>query len=154
VATRSSFPDHVAFVSLLILMLILGHFGVRTAKAYLNVVRFGALEKHLILNYLNNEAEVWPEIRSRILTYHCDWSSPLAFRSVAYKLLFELGFVYFLGIVMGLALYVLFAVGFQWRLLAEFVAALFVLALEIWLGLLRSAYFSSVRPDEIARAQR
>jgi hypothetical protein len=154
VVTRSSFPDHVSFVSVLVLIVVLGHFAVRTAKAYLNIVRFGALEKHVLLSYLHDKPETWWQIRSRIIQYHCDWSSPLEFKSVAYKLLLELGFLYFFGIAIGLAIYILFAVGPTCYMMAGFVGALLLLALEIRVGLLRSPYFRSVRPDEIAQAQR
>lgn len=154
VAARNSFPDQVTYVSLLILMLILGHFAVRTGKAYLNVMRFGTLEKHLISSYLNEKSKTWPEIKSLILQYHCDWSSPLSFRYVVYKLLFELGFIYFFGIVVGLIFYTLFIIDFQWHLIWELIITLLLLVIEIWLGLLRSSYFRNIKQDKIAQKQR
>lgn len=154
VTARNSFPDQVTYVSLLILMLILGHFAVRTGKAYLNVMRFGTLEKHLISSYLNEKSENWAEIKSLILQYHCDWSSPLSFRYVVYKLLFELGFIYFFGIVVGLVFYTLFIIDFQWYLIWELIITLLLLVIEILLGLLRSSYFRNIKQDKIAQKQR
>lgn len=153
--SRNSFPDHQAFITSLVLLPIIGHFAVRTGKAYLNVVRYGALEKHILLSLLNDkDLNAWIDNRARILSYHCDWSSPLKLGSVIYKLLFELGFFYFFGITLGLSLYILITVGFSWYLMAELLVAISLLVLEIWLGLLKSAYFRTVRPDEIAQAQR
>ena len=155
ILSRSSFPDHQSFIISLALLPILGHFAVRTGKAYLNVVRFGALEKHILLSFLENEdSDVWTENKVRILNYHCNWSSPLKLSSVIYKLLFELGFFYFFGITLGLLLYILITVGFSWCFIAEFLVSIFLLILEIWLGLLKSAYFRNFKPDKIAQEQR
>jgi hypothetical protein len=155
VLARASFPDQMSLLALLALLPVLTHFAVRTAKAYLNVMRWTTLEKHIIEEFLRrDDSGGWDLMRRRILTYHCAWASPLRFWHVVQKVLFELGFAYFFGIVVGLALYTAVRVGASWTALLGWPIAASLVGAEIWMGLWRSPYFRQVAPDELATRQK
>ena len=155
VVARPTFPDRTGVIALLVLAVVVGHFAVRTAKAYLNVMRWSSLEKRIIRGFLTTVEEItWESDRDKILQYHCSWESPLGFGAVAYKVLFELGFAYFWGIALGLLFYSLTVVPVTRDIVGAILGALIVLVVEVWLGLLRSAYLRRVRVDGLAAEQR
>lgn len=155
VVTRSTFPDRFSIAFLAVLMIVLGHFAVRTAKAYLNVARFGSIEKEVLICAVSECDETSKErVRAAVREFHCEWVSPLGLWPVVYKLLFELGFVYFFGIVTALAVYCVARVGVDCMSLGLMGGAIIVLTLEIWLGLVRSAYFHTVTSEEISSDRR
>ncbi|MBI4657258.1 MAG: hypothetical protein HY735_00155 [Verrucomicrobia bacterium] len=152
VLARSSFPDRLSYVMLLILLVMLGHFAVRTGKAYLNVIRWTTLERHILKAFLDQSdvGAIFPMIER----YHYAWNSPLAVKDLAYKLLFELGFVYFAILMVGLIVFVFCSIGCDLWMLIELGVALVLLSFEIWSGLLRSAYLREISVDPLARKLR
>ena len=152
VLARSTFPDRLSYVMLLILLVMLGHFAVRTGKAYLNVVRWTTLERH-ILKTLLDQSDV-SALLPLVEKYHYAWVSPLSLKHLAFKILFELGFVYFAILNVGLLVFVWCSVGWDWWMLLELCGALMLLGLEIWVGLLRSPYLRKIEVDPLARKLR
>lgn len=153
ITSRASFPDLTSYQGGLIMLIVLVHFGVRTAKAYLNVMRWTSLEKHILNAVISDEAE-WQRILGKINDYHCLWISPLTLKSIVWKVMFELGFFYLFLITVLLICYTLVNVGPGYLTLTELAITLLLVVFEIWLGLLRSAYMRQVSRDDIAYSLR
>jgi len=153
IMSRTSFPDLTSYHGGLIMLIVLVHFGVRTAKAYLNVMRWTSLEKHVLNAAISDESE-WEQILGKIKDYHCLWISPLALKSVAWKVLFELGFFYLFLITILLIFYTLINVGLGYLTVTELAITLLLVVFEIWLGLVRSSYMRQVSRDDIAYSLR
>jgi len=155
VASRPEFPDRMGFSVLLLLLVVLAHFAVRTTKAYLNVIRWSTLGKHIVRGVLaDGEHSGWVDIQAKIVAYHCDWASPLSYRDIAYKLVFELGFGYFLLAILLLLIYAAINIGLDLLLTCASLLTLVAVVAEVWIGLLRSGYLRSLRPDWLARRDR
>lgn len=157
VASRPQFPDHVGFLLLLLLLLVLAHFAVRTSKAYLNVIRWTTLEKYVVRGALAEQEDAdWDDVRTKIVDYHGNWASPLSYGDIVHKLVFELGFGYFFVAIGGLLVYTVVTIGRDliWVLFLEFLLAFGILSVEVWMGLVRSGYMRSLRPDWLARRDR
>jgi hypothetical protein len=153
VVSRSSFPDHIGLIGLLLTLLILNHFAIRTAKAYLSVMRFSILEKYILGSVLEANS-TWPEIQAKIIDYHINWISPLRIWDVLYKVLFELGFIYFLLVIFLLLVYTISKIGISYWIILESLFVLTSISVEIWLGLVRTPYLRSIKEDWLARTQR
>jgi hypothetical protein len=132
---RASFPDITGIMILLLLIIMMGHFAVRTGKAYMNVMRFSTLEKMVVKSYLNNDEEAqWEKNFKLIIAYHCEWQNPLAFTSVAKHVLFNLGFVYFLGISLSLVVYSILKIEFDKDELVEIFIFYFHYRINFYFG--------------------
>jgi hypothetical protein len=152
---RTSFPDYLSLAALSVLLLVLIHFAVRTAKAYVNVMRWGTLERQIIRAKLTQATLVdWGVVVNKIEQLHCAWSSPLPLHDVAYKVLFELGFFYFLIVVVALIAYCLIDLGLSIITCAPCLLSLSFAAIEVYIGMVRSPYFARISPDDFARSQR
>jgi hypothetical protein len=155
VATRPTFPDGLGLVGLEILFVVLGHFAVRTAKAYLNVIRWSSLEKHILGAIINDADQAgWKTIKGKILSYHYEWKSPLTARDIAQKVLLELGFFYFFAVVLALIIYAAHSVGIGVEVVISFIVTSALFVLEISIGLLRSNYMRTIEGDVLARSNR
>lgn len=155
ITTRPSFPDHLSLIALLIILVMLAHFAVRTCKAYLNIIRWTTLEKHILNASLADDPdEEYREIADLIDEYHFSWKSPLGYWDLAYKLLFELGFFYFFAVTLTLLGYTIVAMGFSSLVLVEVIVSFGLVVLEIWMGLVKSSYLREVVVDPIARKHR
>jgi hypothetical protein len=142
VLARPSFPDVTGIMILLLLVILIGHFTIRTGKAYMNVMRFTNLEKMVISSYLKSDTETqWENNFKRIIEYHCEWKNPLTFTAVAKHVLFKLGFVYFLGVSVGLVAYSIWKIGFDIEVTIFVIITAFIFVLEIWFGFIKSDYF-------------
>jgi hypothetical protein len=153
-ASRSSFPDLISYDGALIMLVVLAHFAVRTSKAYLNVMRWSSIEKHILQATINNADEDWDIIKSNIIEYHCNWTSPLALKDVIWKVMFELGFFYLVSITILLIGYTLYHVQISYLTISHLAVAILFIIIEVWFGLLRSSYMRQVNPDPIAHSQR
>lgn len=156
---RSPFGSYPTLAAVLGLAILNAHFMNRALKGYLNVIRFGLIQK-AILAEANNSGGVAgaPSFKASALaiqTYHVQWRSPLQRRSVLVKGLTELGFGY---IYLGLA--ALFAAalwngarveGF-WAWLGISLTAI-VLVFEV-VSFWRSPYMRKVVFSQLAHEQR
>lgn len=154
IMSRDSFPDSVGFASLLIMVLVIGHFGVRTAKAYTNIMRWTSIEKHVLALALSNKQEERNKlislIQQKIRDYHIGWKSPLELGALSYKVFFELGFFYFFLIVLSLITYSIWKMKFELWMGLGIVVTTALLAVELWLGVTRSAYYRRIKNDPLA----
>ncbi|MEV4119569.1 hypothetical protein [Micromonospora sp. NPDC049645] len=103
---RATFPDYLSLLGLLVLMVLATHFTTRTAKGYINVVRWSLIQRMLISGFLD---EV-PDIEGRrqvIRAYHLDWALPVRRRDVVWKSLVELGYGYIFVLLVGAVVYCL-----------------------------------------------
>ena len=92
------------FFSLLILavtMAMIAHFAIRTAKGYINVVRFAALERAALAQImisssipLDEKLRSYTNFAEFVQTYHMLWKSPVSLPVVFRKVLFEFGYLY------------------------------------------------------------
>ncbi len=155
------FPDLLSFVSLNILLVLLVHFSIRSGKAYLNVVRYGVLDKQIVKYQLerietetnsddtvDNEFET---LKDKILKYHCDWVSPLTKATVIKKVFFELGFFYFIGLNIVAIIYVVWSLKWDSTCIIISLLTVIVVMFEIFWGLLGSGYFKVTEQDSHAR---
>lgn len=146
---NDNFPNGNSQLLLAVLFLVLAHLFVRTAKAYLNVMRFTALDKWIIVNM---EKGNYAACSLAIRKYYVDWVSPLPTRTVLLKTLFELGFAYMWVALIGLFVYASWTNmnNIIWLMVLAHVAA----GLEVYFALVRSPYLRRVEPFQIAVEQR
>lgn len=155
VLSRQTFPDQTsAFISILLLVATL-HFAIRSAKAYVNVMRYSTLQKH-ILNFVlqSGDALTEKQLIASVHMHHYGWVCPLKRRHIATKILFELGFAYFGGIVVALCAVTLVANPLEWHTWLAIGVASVAIAIEVLFGVVRSPYFRVVSPDALAVQQR
>lgn len=151
VLARPSFPDDISFIMILILLVMLGHFIVRTGKAYLNIMRWSTLEKYILKASLDQADETdYAVIFHHIEDYHYSWKSPISIKDLTYKLLFELGFAYFGILSIGLLAFIAYKVGVDEWMLIEIAVTIGLITFEIWVGF-RSSYLKNVTVDPLAR---
>jgi predicted branched-subunit amino acid permease len=149
IVISDSFPNGNLQLLLTVLFLVLAHLFIRTAKAYLNVMRFTALEKLLLQNLERGDYETCSRA---IDTYYIRWVSPLPAWTVLWKTLLELGFAYMYAVIMGLFIYA--SISNPTRIIWLMAGAHCVVGFELYFGLLRSSYLRKVEPFPIAVEQR
>ncbi|CCD94417.1 membrane hypothetical protein [Bradyrhizobium sp. ORS 375] len=149
IVINEKFPNINTEILTSILLLTLAHLFIRTSKAYLNVMRFTSLDKLIIRNTSLGHPE---QCFSAIDRYYLNWASPLPVHTVVVKVLFELGFFYMWVALTGIFIYAAIKTqGEYWYLIiASHVGAL----LEFYFGLVKSPYFTTVDPFDIAVTQR
>ncbi|MGF1719260.1 hypothetical protein L4D20_04345 [Vibrio kyushuensis] len=151
----SEFPNHLSLASLNILLLLLVHFSIRTGKAYLNVVRYGMLDKQVVRYQLetidDDNFEAFDELKQKVIKYHCDWVSPLSRSTVIKKVLFELGFAYFIGINIAASVYAANLLGWDSTSIIIILITIIFLILEIFIAFIGSTYFKSIDQDSYAK---
>lgn len=150
VMIRSEFPDPLGFAALLLMLIVTGHFCVRTAKAYTNIIRWTTLERLLLKLVLEDDLDqrqlLMEALKRDVEKYHVRWVCPLSWQTLVYRVLVELGFGYFFVIVIGLTVFSMFNVCMQWWMWAGLFLTLVFLAGEYWLGGARSVYFREFAP--------
>ncbi|MBW2636603.1 MAG: hypothetical protein JRC86_03600 [Deltaproteobacteria bacterium] len=149
IVINDSFPNGNSQLLLTVLFLVLAHLFTRTAKAYLNVMRFTSLDKWLLQNLERGDYETCSRA---IDTYYIRWVSPLPACTVIWKTLLELGFAYMYLAIMGLFIYA--SISNPNRIIWLMAGAHCVVGLELYFGLLRSPYLRKVEPFPIAVEQR
>jgi len=149
IVISASFPNVNSQILLTIMFLVLAHLFMRTAKAYLNVMRVTALDKWLLQNLERGDYET---CFRAIDTYYIRWVSPLPAQTVLWKTLLELGFAYMYAAIMGLFIYA--SISNPNRIIWLMAGAHCVAGLELYFGLLRSPYLRKVEPFPIAVEQR
>jgi hypothetical protein len=157
VLSRQRFPDEVSLYVLLVTVVVGFHFATRTMKGYINVVRYGLLQRSISDRMLGSSNglsdDAFGELRSLVVNYHIEWRLPLKKRDVYRKGVFELGYGYLLATVIGLAVYVLFHIQPGWRDWAAVGASVLLLLLEVYI-FVRSPYMRKPFPNIAARSQR
>lgn len=153
VVSRREFPDLLSILMILGLAILNAHFMNRSLRGYLNVMRFGLIQKVILKERseaTGSTSESWHAIR----TYHIKWYSPLTRRAVVWKGLSDLGFGYVFAGLAGALVFCLGATEIS-RISAVTVSifATVVLVVEIW-SFLRSPYMRNVAHSEVAHGQR
>lgn len=156
ILARAEFPDFPSLLALLGLAALNAHFMNRALRGYINVVRFGLLQKLILSEMqpgpgaLKTNKEIW----AAIAAYHISWRSPLNRRHVYWKGLAELGFGYLFIILGALVVVCLDArVIHQPSSWVWIGVAVLLLVLEIG-TFSRSPYLRTVEVNSIARQQR
>lgn len=70
------------------------HFAIRSAKNYLNILRFSKLEREAVKYAFKTEGADLSKLKTAIIEYHIEWKSPVTLGCVAKKVVFEFGFFY------------------------------------------------------------
>ncbi|MBI1731055.1 hypothetical protein HYR53_10650 [Candidatus Acetothermia bacterium] len=155
VVSSTTFPDPFGLIGLLFIFTIMNHFAIRTAKAYLNVIRFSTLQKHILKLSVEEDPEAdWSGIKEKAMQYDYDWTSPLTMRDLLYKVVMELGFMYYYLIIVILLIYSYIYVEVSPELLGVTGIAAILSFLELWFGLKRSLYMRKVVLDPLAKEKR
>ncbi len=155
IVASESFPDPFSLIGLLFIFIIMNHLAVRTAKAYLNVMRYSTLQKQILkLTLESGEESDWQNLKKKILQYDFEWISPLPLGDLIYKVFMELGFVHYYLIIILLLLYTLFNIEWDPNLLGVALLGLFFTVTEFWLGLKRSVYLRKILVDPLSQEQR
>jgi hypothetical protein len=146
----------ILWIGTLAVLVTCVHLLVRSAKGYINIMRWVTIDNSLVLYAIATESDkatAFNEVIHSIKEYHLNWMCPLTRKDVFYKLLFEFGYSYFFAICIGLTVYVAMSITIDWFSIASAILATFFVVLEIYL-LLRSPYMRKVASHPIARAQR
>lgn len=148
--SRPEFPDHLSLTTLCILIVVVVHFAIRTSKAYINVIRCGLIEKSIITSKLGHNPKELARAREIVVDYHCNWNCPLKKRTIVYKLLFELGFLYFLLPLIGLVIYCGYAMLFDKFSIVILLVSFLVVVVEIYFGFITSPYYRNIKVNDLA----
>lgn len=146
---NDKFPNGNSQLLLVVLFVVLAHLFVRTAKAYLNVMRFTALDKYLLTHVAKGD---YKSGFAMIQTYYVNWTSPLSGTTVIAKTLFELGFFYIWTAIVGVFIYTAYL--HPTRLTILMLVAHAAAAIELYFALLKSPYLKRVQLLPIAVEQR
>jgi len=155
VISRSQFPDTASLFILLALLVVCIHFSVRVMKGYINVIRFGLIQRRITASalYDTEPSASLSDIRTAIKDYHVDWLLPLKRRDVYIKCILELGYGYMIIIIAAVLMYTCISIRMDQTDWIALVIAIMLAAAETGL-FARSPYMHRPRPDEDARRQR
>ena len=139
---------------------VIAHFGIRTAKNYINLIRFAALErKGLEAQILHVNASSSPQdynerlsqLLNTIREYHIEWKSPVSKKKIFIKILFEFGFSYLILFLSAIYIYIatFIPIG-QYPFVYLFVFAVAIALLIELLIFSNSPYVRFISIDEIA----
>jgi len=104
---RESYPDNLAWMALSGSLILVSHFAVRSAKAYISTIRFSTIQRELLRSLIHSENEDSDDFKEYIQKYHIEWHSPINLKTVIYKLLFELGYGYLYLIIITVKVHIL-----------------------------------------------
>ena len=157
VISRSHFPDATSLYTLLILLVVTTHFSFRGMKGYINVIRFGLLQRRIAASAITPTRQASDcsasTLEELIRKYHVDWNLPLKRRDVYLKGILELGYGYMIIIITGLAIYA--GVSISWRAIDWLAMALTLMLLVLEITIFaRSPYMRNPLPTDDARIQR
>jgi hypothetical protein len=150
VLTNVPYRDTTTLPALLVILVLCVHFFCRTARAYINVIRFSLVHRAitnrvLSINALSSEIDPVEAIR----TYIVQWKLPLRRVDVFRKVLFELGYGYPIVIDITLIVYVIVTAGP--RLAAWFLVGIAVVLISVELTVfVKSPYMRNPVPNEDA----
>jgi hypothetical protein len=157
VVTRGGFPDDASFYILLTLLVVSTHFSMHGLKGYINVIRFGLLQRSVTAAALDSapqeESIQLARLGDLIQKYHIEWGLPLKRRDVYFKGLLELGYGYTAVIILGLVIYCAISISFKVENWLAAALTLVLLCIQIII-FSRSPYMRNPVPEESARRQR
>lgn len=158
ITAQATYPDMLSMLLSLLLLILLTHFFARAGKAYMNVVRYAAIQRRLTYWILSvatpdGEHQAVSDIRDCITYLDLEWRSPVRPATVLRKLLLECGFAYLYMGVFGLVCFTAVGINTLASYLAA-LAALLLIVLEVRYGLLRSPYLRATAIDALAEAYR
>jgi hypothetical protein len=149
------------FFTLLVLAVtiaMIAHFAIRTAKGYINVVRFAALERAALAQVmmsssipLDEKLQSYTNFANFVQTYHMLWKSPVSLQVVFRKVLFEFGYLYHVALLATAFGYVTYLSGS--KQLPAAIIVLFLLGIVIIFEISRflaSAYGRYVNIDALS----
>lgn len=152
---QDSFPSVVTLLIASVALVSTANFLTRSAKAYLNIVRWSTIERailHLMTCDDVNETEILTEKAwEAVEIYHINWSSPLNRRDVLVKVMFEFGYFFQIAAL----LFVMSASllnGCDIVGISIFVGMIFLSMAEIFFGFWRSPYFAKIQSDETTKS--
>ncbi len=155
ILAQKTFPDPKSYLFSLALLVIISHFFVRSGKAYINVIRYAAIQRYIISKKLDCKANLcspdnFESLKYYIKRYHLEWSCPLKRTTVLTKLLTEFGFLYFFIFNFGLLGYIISKIQHSNTTIAIGLLAIIACYLEIYCGLLLSPYMRDIEVDKLA----
>jgi len=152
VVSRVDFEKrYLSWFMLSVALVLLTHFFVRTAKDYVNQVRFAALEKHCLASLFSLSicgSAVAPEhVAQKVDNYFIAWKSPKPLGHVLTKTLFDHGFFPLFAVVLTLMVWV--GSKIDWNDLRPITILVVLLILEtLILNDFRGFYFQCDRDEE------
>ena len=154
IISQKSFPDFKSYIFSLALLLIICHFFVRAGKAYINVVRYAAIQRYIIYHKLNcspnNCSNGLQPIDYYIKRYHLEWRCPLNRKTVVIKLITEFGFLYFFSIAILGLIYVICKIQHSDLTISIGIVVGIISFYEIYNGLFLSPYMRETDVDNLA----
>ena len=156
IISRSGFPNSASLYMLFILLVVTTHFSVRGMKGYINVIRFGMLQRSIAAAALDSpfaSTSALSQLKNLIRFYHVEWQLPLTRRDVYLKGALELGFGYMIVIIGGLAAFTAFSISWRYVDWTALGITLALLCTEITM-FTRSPYMNNSLPDQNARLHR
>ncbi|GAB3146699.1 hypothetical protein GCM10027290_28870 [Micromonospora sonneratiae] len=148
------FPSEAALYVVLIALVFSVHFFTRSAKGYINVIRFSLVQRVILdwklsLNALSTNSSPMDAVRK----YVVEWRLPLKRSDVFVKMLVELGYGYLISLSLALTGYLMLAVPVHPRMVAALALAVLLAATELTF-FLRSPYLRRVAANDDARRDR
>lgn len=100
---------NVLLLALIIMMLVstavLVNFFDRTAKSYINVIRFALVERAALREAFSIDHGNKITLNTAVLEYQVNWKNPLKISTIVQKVLWQFGFIYWFLIQAVLTLY-------------------------------------------------
>jgi hypothetical protein len=103
VTGSNNFPDSRSLVILLGTLGLVVHFMIRSAKGYINTLRFGMISKTALISL--SEDKDHNDLMDQVVRYAVEWRLPLTKGRVWLKVLTEFGYGYVISILITLATY-------------------------------------------------
>jgi hypothetical protein len=152
VVSRQDFEKrYLSWFMLSVALVLLSHFFVRTAKDYVNQIRFAGLQKHCLACLfslpVSGSSVAHKEVASRVEQYFIAWKSPKPRSHVVAKTLFDHGFFPLFAVVLTLMAWV--GLKINWNDFRPFTTLVFLAILEtLILNDFRGFYFECDREEE------
>jgi hypothetical protein len=148
---RDGFPDETSLFALLAAFIFSTHSLTRSAKGYINVIRFSLLRSSIIRKRLQLPgAPSDTELRHLINLYDVQWALPIRRTDVFTKALLEFGFGYLLGITTALSIYTATRIPFSPAIAMSIFFAIVLATAEVVI-FVRSPYMRFPHPHQNAR---
>lgn len=152
-SARSEFLDRNIVYILPAFIIIITHFFVRSAKGYINIMRYSTIQK-MIISYTTYSSFRIDEIRDCVETLDAQWASPIRMGTILYKLMFEFGFLYFYAFIVMFSAIMHPAIDLSCANIVVLTAGVVFAVLEVYFGLYRSPYLSKIKVYDLAQRLR
>jgi hypothetical protein len=128
-------------------LILVSHFAVRSGKAYISVMRFSAIQRKILRSLLDQKGNM--DYMFHIQKYHVEWQSPIPFRTVIYKLLFELGYGYLYFVILAVKVHILLNININLIMIIISVVCIMISIAEFYM-LRVSPYLKNTLVDDDA----